>query len=238
MKDGNELAQRLKRLCAQVRRIGAAVEDVPEHDPTTELIMASLAQRTTESRARYALSRLQSCFADYNELRVSRPEDIADILGKTFPEAREVGRQITMLLRAVYDKRDHLDLSDLIGMGKREARQYLSELNGSSDYVTARVMLCSLKGHAFPVCDSMLAMLRTEGIVADAATLAEVQGFMERHIPARQGRKLFAQLTWYAENYSSQKLAETDAAPPTKPKTATKKKTAKKTKKTTKKKKS
>jgi len=203
MKDGTEYATRLRRLCHRVKRHTEAPRDLEGHDPTTELILACLAARTTESRARYALSRLQHSFVDYNELRVARPEDITEILGKTFPGAREAAVQITGLLQEIYDERDSLDLEHLKEAGKREAKLYLQGLKHASDYVISRVMLGSLGAHAFPVNESMLAMLQAEEVVDPQAPLAEVQGFLERHISARQVRKTFALLTWYAEHYRS-----------------------------------
>ena len=78
-------------------------------------------------------------------------------------------------------------------------------IDGLDDYVVSRVMLRSLGGHAFPVNEKMLTMLRGEEVVDLKASVSEVQGFLERQISSKQIRKVYALLRSFADGYSLKK---------------------------------
>ncbi len=69
-------------------------------------------------------------------------------------------------------------------MSRREARSYLESLAGVDPCSAASVVLYSLGGHAVPVDDDMLKYLRKEELIDPRAEIGEVQGFLERHVPA------------------------------------------------------
>lgn len=201
MKDSAEHSARLKRFINRIRReLGAPTVGEPT-DPTTELMLACLSVDATEAKARAALNRLHSSFVDFNELRVSRPEEIVDVMGKGFPAARETAASILALLKEVFDINDSLDLSQLVLEGKREARSFIEQMEHATPYVVARIMLNSLEAHAFPVNDQMIKMLRSEEIITAQADAADVQGFLERHISATTIRKTYMLLRKYADGY-------------------------------------
>lgn len=229
MKDSGRYSKELKKLLAHLKRT-FTVEEEPGDDLTTELVLACLSQNTTEAKARTALHRLRGSFVDMNELRVSRSAEIAEVLGKSYPEPRTTARQIAKLLHGVYEQLDTLSLESLREMGKREAKAWLEALEGSDAYVVSRLMLRGLGAHAVPVNEAMLAMLREEGVVDPEADAATVQGFLERQISAQHVLRDYQLL---------RKHTDSPAPKPATAKKATKKKTTKKkaaTKKTKKKK--
>ena len=207
MKNSMEYAARLKRLCNQLhRQEGKAV--TPElGEPIVELVRACLSDHTTESRSRIALNRLYNTFVDFNELRVCRVEEVADSLGKNFPQAKEVGQQIIAMLKEVFNERDSLDLTWLAEGGKREARLFLGKLKNTNPYVVASVMLQSIGAHAFPVNDQMLKMLRAEEVVAPRADARDVQSFLERRISVRDIRSTYFLLRRYADHFHPRRSA-------------------------------
>lgn len=231
MKDSAEYAARLHKLCniLQRRRGKAAVPETA--DVTTALVLACLSMYTTESKARTALNRLLNHFVDLNEVRVGRAIELMGVLGKNFGPAREATEIILKLLRSVYRRQDNLNLEHLREIGKREAKAFLEELDGSCPYIVSRVMMQALGGHAFPVHERMLAMLQAEEVVNPQADLAEVQGFLERQIPARRVQKVYALLRHHADNYRSSVTRATKAAKKTAK--STRKKSRKTKKKTT-----
>ena len=225
MKDSAEHSARLKRLCNRLRHSRDKVEPASDTDPTTEMVAACLSVVTTESRARTALNKLRRGFVDYNEVRVSRADEVAVVLGKRFPQAKAVAVQMLQLLNAVFASQDSLNLEFLQAGGKREARLFLESLEGMTPYVAAQVMLQGLGAHAFPVNEQMLAMLRGEDIITPDADAAEVQGFLERHLPASEIHETYTKLRTYADSYRGTKSRS--KAKVAKKKTASKK-TAKK----------
>ncbi len=205
MKDSSEYAPRLKKLINRIKREGGSSSKLEELDPTTSLLLACLTYNATENKARTALNRLRQSYVDFNELRVSRSAEVAEILGKTYPEADETSQQILAVLNEVYIKRDSLDLSEYTQGSKREAKSFFESLRSTNAYVSARVMLQGVGAHAFPVNPIMMEMLQKEDVVNPQADETDVQGFMERQISASQIQQSYALLRKYAEKNRGRK---------------------------------
>lgn len=225
MKNSREYAAVLGKLLRRVRReLGAPVE--PEKtDLITELALACLSQYASENKAQSALTKLRNHFVDFNELRVCRESEVSRILGTTYPKARDTANLLVRSLRAIFDRQDVLNLDVLNTMGKREAKTYLEEFEEIPHYVVARIMLRGLGGHAFPVNEKMLEVLRAEEAVDEKADEADVQGFMERQIAAKDMLKQYVLLREHADQFEA-KRNRTKKRTVTKKKTATKKKTS------------
>jgi len=226
MKDSIEYAPRLKKLCNRLKHETATTPKTDLIDPCTAIVLACLSAVTTENKARLGLSRLRHTFVDLNELRVSHFEEVADILGKGFPRRKEIAQQIISLLKDVYNAHDSLNLDDLREGSKREAKAFIESLEGANAYIVARVLLLSIGAHAIPVHQQMLQMLCKENVIPANANEADVQGFLERQIPADQNRKIYAILRRQADSLRIKRTSETKSTA----------KSTKKAKKTTKKK--
>ncbi len=229
MKDSVDYAANLKKLCNRLRReLGTPAKPDPL-DPVSEILLACLTAYTTESQAKTALHHLQKAFVDFNELRVCRIDEIAEVFGARFPHAKDIAGQIITLLKQIFDRQDHLHLFQ--SGGKREAKAFLESLEGSTPYLISRVMLYCLNAHCFPVNTSLLEMLRNENAIDPAAEPAVVQTFLERQIPASKIQKTYVLLRQYADHYQPGTAAadKNPSAPKTpRKKTAPKNKTGKK----------
>ena len=113
MKDSVDYTSNFKKLCNRLRReLGTPAKPDPL-DPSTEIVLACLSTYATESQAKTALHHLQRAFVDINELRVCRIDEIAEVLGSNFPHAKEVAGQIITLLKQIFDRQDHFNLSSI-----------------------------------------------------------------------------------------------------------------------------
>jgi endonuclease III len=188
MKEGTAYAKRIKQVHAKLMR-GTPEPALPEADePLRRLVLAALTASTNEDRANQAFERLLEAMVDLNEVRVSRPVEIAEAIGDLVPDPQACGLQISRLLQAVFDRENRLSLERLGTLPRREAKQYLEQLDGADEYVVASVMLWSLTAHAIPVDDGMLKKLQKADLVHPEATRSEVQAFLERHISAAEAR--------------------------------------------------
>ncbi len=206
MKHGSEYAKRIKRLFAQwVKKHGRAAASEPT-DPIEQLVVAILSQSTSRTRAEAVFKRLRLQMVDLNELRVTPPMELGDEIGDELPQAKEKAQQIVDALNAVRRRQDALDLSFLRQRGRREAREYLEALEGVNRAVAASVVLFSLGGHAIPVDDLTMYVLRKEDLVEPTASPEEVQAFLERNIAASDG-PLFAELLSRYVNSKAPKMS-------------------------------
>ncbi len=223
MKRGSEYAKRVKQLYHQMaRKLGKP--ELPElSDPLHQLMVGILSENTAEAKAASLYKRIREQMVDLNELRVTPPMELADTIGSTVPLAREKAERIIRVLNEIRARQDSLDLSFLKLRGRREAREFLESLEGVGLYAAASVVVHSLGGHAIPVDFLTIYVLRKENIVDDSAGPAEVQGFLERNVPAADGRAFSILLNQHVaaegNRVAVHKLPELlDLAPPELPK--------------------
>jgi len=197
MKRGSEYAKKVKRFYNQlVRKFGKPTEN-DLTDPIEQLVLSILSLCTSATKAQSVYRKVMQSMVDLNELRVTPAMELVQIFGSGFPLAKYKAQCIVDALNAIRQRQDSLDLFFLKQRGRREARDYLESLQGVGRTVAARIMLLSLGGHAIPVDDLALYLLRKEEIIDQDAETAEVQGFLERHISASQAYTFVALLDKY-----------------------------------------
>ncbi len=184
MKSGKAYAPKVKRLCARLKRTYGMPRMAEPTDPIDQLLLGILHRGTTVAKAEQALARIRSAMVDLNEVRVSTPSELVELLGTGFPYATEKAKAIVKALSRVFDHYHALNLDALKTKAKREARRFLEELDGVDSATAAEVVLFALEGHAFPIDEITLTVLREEGLVHPEATVEEVQAFFERNVSA------------------------------------------------------
>jgi endonuclease III len=184
MKRGSEYAKRLKQLYQQLVRQYGKPDPAPATDPLEQLLTGILSICSSDSKARSAYQRLVADMVDLNELRVTPSMELADLIGDGLPLRQQKAEWIVMALNEIRLREDTLDLSFLAQRGRREARDYLESLPGVDRSAAASVVLFSLGGHAIPVDDLTVYVLRKDEVIDEDANAGEVQGFLERNISA------------------------------------------------------
>ena len=200
MKNSREHAQRLKKLCRGLKRAHSKIEPVTYEDPIDALIYGVMSERMSESAARTAMKGIRETFVDWNDLRVSRVEEITDVLGKDTPDGRSAGASLTAALRAVFDSYHTVSLQVLKKMGKRPAKQALERLPEVSHFVVNYCMLTSLQAHAVPLTEPMVEYLRQNDVVDPQAEEEDIEGFLSRQVAAKDGYEFYALLRRESES--------------------------------------
>ena len=230
MKNSKDYSKKIQKLHGSLSRKSPKVQKVTHEDPTDAIVYGIICSRLDEKTTDSAIKKFSDYFIDLNDLRVSRIEEIVEILGTDTPVTREVASTITTVLRAIFNEYHKVSLEGLKKTGKRPARQILEKLEGTNRFVVDYCMLTSLQGHAVPLTERMITYLKDKGLVYPDATEQEIGGFLAKQISAKKGYEFYALLRRESETHSSKKKKKTT-------KTASaKKKTTKKTKKKTKKK--
>lgn len=228
MKQGTAFATQLKRAWTKHRKASEAPA-VPEPcDPIRALATGVLGVGAAADQAERAVDRLLGAMVDWNEVRVSNAFEIQDAIGDTVPDSLEQCQRLRSVIQAVYDRENRISLDRLASMGRRDARHYLEKLQGADEYAVAHVVLWALGGHAVPVNDHLLTALRDAKLVHPAATRAEVQAFLERHIAANDAKEFVILMRTFTPTKASGKKASSKTTKRASKKTA-KKTSAKKT---------
>ncbi len=221
MKNRTEYRRKIKRLATRLKRDYGTPEPPKFVDPIDQLLIGILHRGTTVSRAERALARLRSTVVDLNELRVSDPRsEILESLGPNFAHAMEKAVAITLALNGVFDRYHEISLDALRCKPKKakvEARRFLEGLDGVDPATAAGVTLFALEGHAVPVDENTLRVLREDGLIDPDIDVEEVQGFLERTVGEGKSYEFTMLLRRYAED-RIKKLGP--AKPPAKKKAA------------------
>lgn len=184
MKRGSDYAKRIKRLYHELLKKHGKPTPIEGLEPIDQMLVGILALDTTILKAQTIYKKVRQQTVDLNELRVTPAIELAEMIGDGVPLAAMKARRIVDALNAVRKRQDTLDLGFLRQRGRREAREYLESLEGVGPTVAAHVTLFSLGGHAIPVDDLALYVLRKEGLVDGEANVVAVQAFLERYIGA------------------------------------------------------
>ena len=160
-----------------------------ERSVLEELIYAACREGTTQEDADRAYARLRKTFVDWNEVRVSTVQEVADIL-RPLPGPGARAKRMIALLQAVFEERYSFDLSDVVKKGLKDtARKLRYYKEGVNDFAVAWVMQRTLGGHAIPIDGPTHRVLVRLGIVepGEPESLEAVRGTIEHLIPKARG---------------------------------------------------
>jgi endonuclease III len=208
MKNATKHADDLKSLCKKLVR-----EHKPEpkgdQEPLIALVRGAMSFDVSDHRAADAIKAIEKEFVDLNELRVATDLEIQEMLGQRYPEIERRVRMITGSLNNIFEREHTLSLDRLKTISKRDARKFLSELPDVHPFVEAYVMLHCFDGHAVPIDDEILAMLRDEEVVEEDTDLEEAQRFVEHHLKTGEAYPFFvaARQVAFEEGRKSKKKA-------------------------------
>jgi endonuclease III len=199
MKKSKEYAQKIQRLYRSLRREHPKVQQATYDEPTGAIVYATLSENMSETAAQSAIKRFTDYFADLNDLRVSRAEEVVDVLGADTPVNRQIAATLSKTLMAIFNEYHTVSLMALKKMGKRPAKHILEKLDGISSFVVNYCMLTALQGHAIPLTKKMIEFLKSNGLVAPGADERDIEGFLTRQISAKNGYEFYALLRYESE---------------------------------------
>jgi endonuclease III len=199
MKNSQYYASKVQKLFRLMKREYGKVRKATFDEPVDAVILAILSEKMTDSAAQSCARKLAYHFVDCNELRVSRPDEIVEVLGKDNIEIKNTVSKLTKALYSIFNRYDIVSLKALTQIGKRSARQVLTKLDCLSPFVCDYVMLTALQGHAIPLTVKMIEYLREESLVHPDADEADIQGFLTRQIPALKAYEFYELLRHESE---------------------------------------
>lgn len=245
MSAAKDVAAAISRL-VQTRRKGAPTavpEILPDQgDPIAVLVQSILLWQSTTEKAATAYERIRKTFLDWNDLRVSMPAEVMDVIGPRYPEAEDRCRRLRAILQGVYRREHEMGFGVAEAAGKRSLRKYLEALEGMVPYVAERMLLVGFGGHGLPVDETLRLHLVAEGIVEETADDAEAAAVLLRHVKAADALQVHLALQAWTDAVGPPKARSSavgsrrktgSSAPKSGSKTATTTKTTRTTKKKT-----
>ncbi len=173
----------------------------PERSVLEHLIFAACLENATFEQAENAFAVLEHHYIDWNEVRVSTPQELA----YTFPQLPDplaAGDRIRKALQAVFETTYVFDLEDLRKKNLSQAVDYLESTAVCSRFMVDYTTQNALGGHVIPLDEAALRIFRLLGLtqVNKDQTREEVGG-LERAIPKNQGPAFANLLHFFATEF-------------------------------------
>lgn len=203
MKNSKEYSEKLTSYLGALKKAPAAAKMPTFADPLESMVYAMICEYTTEANAARVYKRICSHFVDFNDLRVSRVEEVLDVMDDSGPEAQRAAAMMTKVLNHVYERYDRMSLDALKESGKRQGRKELEELEGVSRFAVDFCFVTALEGHAVPLKENMKVLLKAEGLIHPESTDDEIRGFLERQVSAADGWAFYTYLCGQCEGVDS-----------------------------------
>lgn len=193
-----------RKLNGLMRRIKSAHRGgMPDElDPVTQMVIGFLEYNATRSLAHKAFDNFMERMVDINELRVTLPVELIELVGDGYPEIEERATRMHESLNEIYLREHDVTLESISGRNKKQVSAYLETLPGMVPYVSSQVMLLNYGFHAIPIDDRMAEMLAIEGVVDEDATAEDIAHFVERQVKAGDGIKIHAAMRAWADRKS------------------------------------
>jgi endonuclease III len=192
----------IERVRQHLRRRHGEAPKVAVTHPVEHAIRAILSEEATAAEVDAALDRLRKHFVDMNDLRVSRPREIRDVLGPNFPRSSHKARVIPRLLDQVFHLHNSMVWDFLESMGKVQARAYFEKLEDVRPFLAAVLARDCVGAHAIPVDNDISRVLGRLGIVDPTKeSEVEMQTFLERAVKANRAYEFHWLIKRQAEEF-------------------------------------
>ncbi len=165
-----------------------------------EVVYAILREGVPTADADAAYARVREAFFDWNEVRVSTIQEVADVLG-VYPDADDRGKRMIEFLQEHFERDYSFTLDDLEKKGLKQAAKQLARYKGKgvTDFVVAWVTQRTLGGHAIPLDAPTLRVLRRLGVLEeDADDLEALRATVEHFIPKAKGYEFTEEMIQHA----------------------------------------
>ncbi len=199
MKNSKEYSKKITALYQSLKRKNTKVFQVETQTVVDSLIYGIISEKLTEKETETAIKKFSEYFVDWNDLRVSKLEEIAELLGCDNAENRQAALILTKVLNNIYTENNQVNLESIHKLGKRPARQKLEKMEGLSRYTIDYCMLTALDSHAIPLTDIMVEYLQKNDLVDSHADAGTIEGFLSKQISAKNGYEFYKLLRHESE---------------------------------------
>jgi endonuclease-3 len=179
--------QLLDRVFALLKKHLPAPEEADKRPVLEEIIYGMVREGASPTQADKAFGRLKSVFFDWNEIRVSSVQEVEDAL-RGLPGAGDKARRLVGFLQEHFEENFSFSLDELDKKGLKQAAKQLGRYKDVTDFVVAWVIQRALGGHAVPLDEPALRVLRRLHVVdGEVDDLEGLRGSIEHVVPKARG---------------------------------------------------
>lgn len=154
------------------------------------LVYGCCLENSTHEAADEAFAKLQENFFDWNEVRVTTVEELAET-AKSVAHPLETALSLKKTLHGVFEHYYQFDLDFLRKENLSKAVQTFEKFRGVSPFVVSHVAQNGLGGHSIPLDRAMLELFYVLGIISESEMRQGRVPGLERTIPKAKGIEFF-----------------------------------------------
>ncbi|HEX4591207.1 MAG TPA: hypothetical protein VH120_14810 [Gemmataceae bacterium] len=173
---------------------------LPERPVLEQMVYAILREGATHKAADKAFDRLCKQFFDWNEIRVSHPNEIEETLAG-LPNPAAAAERLIALLQEVFESTFSYDLEGLNKKGTKQSAKQIGRYQAANDYTVAWVTQQTLGGHAIPVDAPTLRVAHRLGLIDSESDPEAARASLEHQVPKPKGPQFVEYLSLLAKDY-------------------------------------
>lgn len=193
--------QLLNTTLALLKKPFPAPPEPPKRPVLEEVVYAICREGVPSSLADAAYAGLKQAFFDWNEVRVSTVQEVADVLS-LLPGAGDRAKRVVDFLQEHFERTYSFELDDLEKKGVKQAAKQLARYKdkGVTDFAVAWVTQHALGGHAIPLDEPTIRVLRRLRVIdGDIDDLEATRASLEHYIPKAKGYEFGEEVVQLAE---------------------------------------
>lgn len=163
----------------------------PNRTLLENLLYACCLENSKFDAADEAFARLQQDFFDWNEIRVTTTQELADVMSGLF-DPNDAATRLKRTLHSMFETHYSFEIDSLKKENLGKAVQHISKFNGISPFVVGYVTQNSLGGHSIAVDRALLALMQSLDLVTDKDIAQSQIPGLERAIPKNKGVEFFS----------------------------------------------
>ncbi len=167
-------------------------------DALETLMVSVLAGDGNDLLAAEILEKLRGELVDWNELRVSTPKEIEDLIAP-LPDAAEKAEALQRILQKLFAERHTLNLAHFQRFGKDRLDKELDSFGGLSPSVKFRMMLKAFDINILPMTADIERIVKRLGLVDSYLTADKVAEELQQVLPPKRVYSFYHLMSEHAE---------------------------------------
>lgn len=171
-------------------------------DALETLLHSVLAGNGSDGLAARILEKLHLELVDWNELRVTSPREIEELISP-LGDAAEKALLIRRILHKLFRERHSLSLGHFKRFGQERLSQDLDELGGLTEPMKARILLKAFDVNVLPMTEDIERLTKRLGLIESYLTAGKVKEAVEEILPPKRVYSFYHLMSEHAETVCS-----------------------------------
>jgi endonuclease III len=165
-----------------------------------QMLLACCLENAPYPAAQKVYARLTQNFFDWNEIRVSTVNELAEVM-KELPEPTVAASNLKKILQGVFESTYSFDLEQLKKQNISQGIKRLQSIDGVTPFVLGYAVQNALGGHSIPLDRGALEVLGILGIATPQELASGQVSGLERAIPKNKGAEFGSLLHQLGADY-------------------------------------